>query len=145
MGGLGGRWVILVGLGALLGCADDLSEVTPPATSSEGSTGSSSGGAASSSSSGSSGRPEDTSSSGQVDTTLGVSATDTGTTREDETTAAPGTTTSGGSTEDGSSTGPEPLDHPTAQPDGACMLRQQASVLVAEVLANDSDPQGSPV
>jgi len=136
-----GRTACLLGLGAALGCGGDPSEVTPPATSSSDAS-SGSGGEPSSSSSSSSSPPLDdtTTSTGQVDTTLGVSATDTSTSDDDPST----TSSTSSATETAGSTGPEPVVEPVAQPDGACMLRGQASVLV-DALANDSDPQGSPL
>ncbi len=145
-------WVVTAGLGSALGgCADDV-------TQGPGSEGSSSGSL-------STGEPGSTSdhhgsSAGPADTTQGPPATESGTTStpaDSGTTAEPGTTADSGttaelgttaepgSTSDASSTGViEPEVEPTARADVACMLRQQPGVVV-DVLANDFDPQGSPL
>lgn len=147
MDGRGSRWVVLVGLGSVLACGDDLPDGIASTGSSSGSTGASTNGstgeppAASSSSSGPTSL-DDTTSTGPGDTTLGVSATDTGTTSEGTTAPA---TTDDGTSEGGSTTSPpEPMVDPEARDDVACMVRQGPSLLV-DALANDFDPQGSPL
>lgn len=140
--------LVVLGLGPLLGCGDDLPDAIPSA--------SSSGDASTTVGSTSTGTlpppddttttdpPLDTTTTTSVDTTVGVDATAEGTTTEGPSTG-PGPTTDPGSTstDDGTETGP-PVS-PVSMPDGACMLRQQASVLIPDVMANDSDPQGSPM
>ncbi|MCX4242826.1 Ig-like domain-containing protein [Paraliomyxa miuraensis] len=77
------------------------------------------------------------------ETTAGLDATAEGTTSTgpgSTTTLDDGTTTTDGATE---STGP--AVEPIALPDGACMLRQQPSLLITGALDNDSDPQDSAV
>jgi Bacterial Ig domain/FG-GAP repeat len=139
----GVRWLMLAGLGPLsLGCTDDLP--SDPEGSSSGPSDPTGEPPVSTTSSG----PSDPSTStGPLDTTMSPDATAEGSTSEsgDTSTTDAGTTATSSSSGDSSSTGPEPVVHPTANDDGACMLRPQPSLLLPDVLANDVDPQGSPL
>lgn len=153
----GRGWVVLAGLVPVqLGCGDDLPDAIGTASSSGAASSSSSTGEPPPADSTSSGAPAETTSTStgpepsDTSTTLGVSASDSGTTEEGgqtTTTSLPETTTGPGTSDDaseaGSSSTGEPGVEPIAVPDLACMLRQQPSVLVPDVLANDSDPQGA--
>jgi hypothetical protein len=151
---MGWRWhglvrpVILVGLGPTLACGDDLPGGAESSSSTSGTpSGSSTGEPSASSSSG--GLDDTTAGSSEGETTLGASATEPGST-SDGGDATTGSSTSAGSSDDTTSAGSsdgttgEPVLEPSALEDVACMLRQQESLLV-DVLANDFDPQGSPI
>ncbi len=139
------RFAAPVGLVSTVACSDPLPEVTAESeeTSNDG---------ASTSSGAAIGPPVTTTGSiePEPDTTAGLDTTESASSSSSSSgtgeESSRGSSSGGGSSSEGSSssTGPEP-QQPVAVDDVACMIRGSAFITYGEALANDSDPQGSPL